>query len=202
MTTTRRNLLLGAAATFVLARTGLSPAFAQGFDAPGFVKNFGREMVDIVNGPVPDSQKSAQLASAVERSVDVDAIARFCLGGSVRTATPAQLTEYVRLFHRVLIRSVIGHLGEYKGVTFSIGRTLPNPNGEAVQSVVTRPSQAPANVQWVVANTPAGPKIVDVVAEGTSLRLTQRSDYASFLSHNGGNVAALIAAMQRQTGQG
>jgi phospholipid transport system substrate-binding protein len=42
------------------------------------------------------------------------------------------------------------------------------------------------------------PKIVDVVAEGTSLRLTQRSDYASYLSQHGNNVDALIAAMKAQ----
>jgi phospholipid transport system substrate-binding protein len=37
-----------------------------------------------------------------------------------------------------------------------------------------------------------------VVAEGTSLRLTQRSDYSSYLSHNGNNVDTLISAMRRQ----
>lgn len=200
MRITRRNLLLGAAATLVAARAGLVPAIAQATDAPGFVNAFGRELVGIVNGPVPDGQKAGQLAAAVERSVDVDTIAKFCLGRYARTATPAQLAEYSRLFHRVLIRNITGHLGEYRGVTFVVGRTLPNPDGQAVQSVVTRPSQAPAAVQWVVGTTPAGPKIVDVVAEGTSLRLTQRSDYASFLSRNGGDVATLISAMQRQVG--
>ena len=200
MTTTRRNLLLGAAATFVVARAGLLPAMAQGADAAGFVNAFGRELVGIVNGPTPDNQKAGLLAAAVERSVDIDTIAKFCLGRYARTATPAQLAEYSRLFHRVLIRSITGHLGEYKGVTFVVGRSLPNPDGQAVQSVVTRPSQAPAAVQWIVANTSAGPKIVDVVAEGTSLRLTQRSDYASFLSRNGGDVNTLLSAMQRQVG--
>ena len=39
---------------------------------------------------------------------------------------------------------------------------------------------------------------MDVVAEGTSLRLTQRSDYASYLTHNGNDVEKLIAAMRRQ----
>jgi phospholipid transport system substrate-binding protein len=38
-----------------------------------------------------------------------------------------------------------------------------------------------------------------VVAEGTSLRLTQRSDYTSFLSQHNGDVGALIAALKRQT---
>ena len=40
--------------------------------------------------------------------------------------------------------------------------------------------------------------MVDVIAEGTSLRLTQRSDYAAFLSHNNNNIQALIDAMKQQ----
>ena len=47
-----------------------------------------------------------------------------------------------------------------------------------------------------------GPKIVDVVAEGTSLRLTQRDDYASYLARNNDSVQALIDALKRQVGQG
>jgi phospholipid transport system substrate-binding protein len=37
-----------------------------------------------------------------------------------------------------------------------------------------------------------------VIAEGTSLRLTQRSDYAAFLSRNGNSVQALIDALKQQ----
>jgi phospholipid transport system substrate-binding protein len=42
------------------------------------------------------------------------------------------------------------------------------------------------------------PMVIDVIAEGTSLRLTQRCDYASFLSRNGNNVQALIDALRQQ----
>lgn len=202
MITTRRHLLLGAAATVLLARLAPGVAFAQASDPSGFVASFGRELVGIVNAPTSDSQKASQLAAAIERDVDIDAIARFCLGRYVRTATPAQLADYTQAFHHVLIHSIVGHLGEYRGVTFTVGRTVPNPEGQAVESVVTRPGQAPANVQWVVETNRGAPKVVDVLAEGTSLRLTQRSDYAGYLSHNGGDVSSLIAAMKRQASAG
>jgi phospholipid transport system substrate-binding protein len=42
------------------------------------------------------------------------------------------------------------------------------------------------------------PKIIDVIAEGTSLRLTQRQDYASYLTRNNNSVDALIDAMRQQ----
>ena len=68
-------------------------------------------------------------------------------------------------------------------------------------AVVNRPNNPPAKVDWVISMGSGGPKIVDVVAEGTSLRLTQRSDYASYITRNGNNVQALIDAMKQQAAQ-
>jgi phospholipid transport system substrate-binding protein len=53
-------------------------------------------------------------------------------------------------------------------------------------------------VQWVVNQVGGRPRVIDVVAEGTSLRLTQRSDYAAYLSRNNNSVDALISAMKQQ----
>ena len=41
-------------------------------------------------------------------------------------------------------------------------------------------------------------KVIDVIAEGTSLRLTQRSDYGAFLGRNNNDVQALINALKKQ----
>jgi phospholipid transport system substrate-binding protein len=50
----------------------------------------------------------------------------------------------------------------------------------------------------VVGFDTGSPKITDVIAEGISLRVTQRSDYVSFLQRNNGNIDALIDAVRRQ----
>ena len=70
-----------------------------------------------------------------------------------------------------------------------------------VSTTVVRPNNPPTAVDWIIANPTTSPKIIDVVAEGTSLRLTQRQDYASYLTHNNNNVDALIAAMKNQISQ-
>jgi phospholipid transport system substrate-binding protein len=57
-------------------------------------------------------------------------------------------------------------------------------------------------VQWVVENKDGTPLIIDLVAEGTSLRLTQRSDYASYLNHHDNNIATFITALQQQVAAG
>jgi phospholipid transport system substrate-binding protein len=86
-------------------------------------------------------------------------------------------------------------------VKFTIGRSRPQDDDEIVSSLVERPNNPPTNVDWVISNPTRSPKIIDVLAEGTSLRLTQRSDYASYLSHNNYDINALITAMRQQAEQ-
>jgi len=71
-------------------------------------------------------------------------------------------------------------------------------NDTVVDTTVARPGQAPAEVGWAVDDVNGSPKIVDVIVAGTSLRITERNDYASVVTSNGGQISALLSAMQSQ----
>ena len=196
MLTRRNTLLLGAAA---IATFAAGPrAWAQ--DATGFVINLGNQLATVVNGGGAYDDKKRRLAPLIEQAVDVDGIAQFCLGIYWRRATPQQQAEFNRLFHAVLLNNIGGKLGQFQGVTFRPTTTSQREGDSVVGTVIQRPNQQPNNVQWIVSTASGRPKIVDVQAEGVSLRLTQRNDYSAFLSRNGGNVDALLAAMRQQTG--
>jgi phospholipid transport system substrate-binding protein len=201
MMVSRRFLLtLGAIGAALAA---VPRAFAQpvgSAEATGFVRKLGDELVSVVNGAGSAAEKQAKMAPLVENSVDVDGIARFCLGRFWHSATPPQQQEFVHVFHKVLLDSIGSRLGEYQGVNFSMTQTVQREGATLVGTIITRPNQEPVHVQWLIEQIDGQPKIEDVLAEGTSLRLTQRSDYASYLTRNGGNVQALIAAMHRQVG--
>ena len=162
------------------------------------MRSFGDTLIGIVNSPASAAEKQRQLAPVIERGVDVDLIAQFCLGRFWRTASAAQRKDYTTLFHGVLINNILGHLGEYRGVTYTLTSTQDRGGDAYVGTIIHRPGQSDITVQWVVGDSGGRSRIVDVVAEGTSLRLTQRSDYTSYLSRNNNDVDALIAAMRRQ----
>jgi phospholipid transport system substrate-binding protein len=166
--------------------------------ATGFMRQTGDQMVQIINAGSSDEQKKSELQQVVDRVVDVNDIGRFCLGRYWRVANPAQQQEFLRLFHAVLMNNITSKIGEYRGVSFSLSRSTTRDGRVAVGTVIVRPNNAPANVQWIISFDSGSPKIVDVLAEGTSLRLTQRSDYASYLAHNNNDVNALITAMRHQ----
>ena len=118
-----------------------------------------------------------------------------------RIATPQQVTDYTRLFHDVLLNNITGKIGEFEGVTFRMTTTIQRGEDDLVGTSIKRPNQEPNNVQWVVESISGRLKIIDVIAEGPSLRVTQRSDYASYLSRNNNDVGARINAMRKQRGQ-
>ena len=196
--TFRRHLLLIAAASALFPIT----TRAQSTDkASAFVRLTGDKLVAVVNGPGSAASKRETMSQILDTSVDVDGIGRFCLGRYWRQATPQQQKQYLALFHEVLVTNITAKLGEYKGVTFTMGHAKQQDAETAVSTTVVRPNNPPTAVDWIIANPSTEPKIIDVVAEGTSLRLTQRQDYASYLTHNNNNVDALIAAMKTQVSQ-
>jgi len=197
-TVSRRALL-----AFVAVPAGfVRAAFAQGSGtASALVKSTGDQLVAIVNGPGTIAEKRPKLRAVIEANVDVDEIGRFALGRFWRVATPEQQKQYLPLFHDVLILNISGNLGDYQGVKFTMDGARARDDGEHVMTRVERPNNPPANVEWVVANSGRGAKIIDVIAEGTSMRLTQRSDYSSYLSRNNNNVQALIDALRQQAVQ-
>ncbi len=197
---TRRTLLICGLALPALAALGVAgPARADDSDqAVAFITKLGTDLIGVVNGPGPLADKQAALAQIVDRDVDVDGVGQFCLVSFWRIATPDQQRQSLSLFHDVQLRNVTGKIGDYPGVTFSIGRAQPREGAIAVDSIVTRPGNAPNAVQWLVSSASGGPKVIDVIAEGTSLRLTQRSDYLSYLSSHGSQVQALLDAIHRQ----
>jgi phospholipid transport system substrate-binding protein len=196
----RRHFLTLAAAT---ALVSFAPgARAQSTDkASAFVKMTGDRLVAVVNGAGSAQDKRAQMTQILNDAVDVDGIAKFCLGRFWRTASAAQQEAYVKLFHQVLVTNITAKLGEYKGVAFTMGRARTDGENDVVSTTVERPNNPPTAVDWVVTDINSKQKIIDVVAEGTSLRLTQRQDYASYLTHNNNNVDALISAMKNQVAQ-
>lgn len=196
----RRQFLTFAAATVLLTATG--PAWAESPEkASAFIKATGDRLVAVVNGPGTSASKRAEMTRILNDAVDVDGIAKFCLGRYWRTATPQQQQEFVRLFHEVLVTNITAKLGEYQGVSFTMGKARNQGEEDVVSTTVTRPNNPPTAVDWIIAQIGSQPRIIDVVAEGTSLRLTQRQDYASYLMHNNNNVDALISAMKNQVSQ-
>ena len=176
-------------------------AQSAGERAAAFVKTNADRIVTAMKMTGTPEEKRRVLGPIIDASIDVDGVARFCLGRFWRSASPDQQKRYVALFHQVLIGNITSKLGEYQDVRLTVGRSQARDDTEVVTTVLERPNNPPTTVDWIVTDAATNPKVIDVIAEGTSLRLTQRSDYAAYLTHNNSDVDALIKAMSQQLAQ-
>ena len=194
--------MIGAAAFFVTPPLPVRNAWAQpGEQAIGFIKSTADRLVAIVNAARSPQEKRRGLRDVLDAVVDLDDISRFCLGRFWRIATPDQQKQYTVLFHDLLVAQIFGHLGEYQGVRVTMGLARAFQDTEIVITTVARPGTPANRVDWVVTSTSAAPKIVDLIAEGISLRITQASDFATYLARHQYNVQDLIEAMRQKSAQ-
>jgi phospholipid transport system substrate-binding protein len=191
--------MIGTAAFLVAPRGLVGPAWAQADErAVAFVKGMSDQLVSIVNSSDQPQQKRRRLKEVIDASVDVDDIAHFCLGRFWRIATSDQQHEYLALFPDLLVALIASHLGEYQGLRITMGPARTAADTEIVITTVERPDKPTMQVDWVVATNTGSPKIVDLLAEGTSLRLTKGADFTSYLSRHQYNIHELVAGMRQQ----
>lgn len=170
--------------------------------AVDFIRQTGNEIADIAASGAPANERRQRLQNLVDRAADVEGAARFCLGRFWRKASPAQQGEYVGLFHTILMKVVLAHINAESAarttVRVTIGRPEVRQESVFVPTVVERSGNPPIQVTWAVSPDALHPRLIDVVAEGTSLRLTIRSDYSAFLMHHDNNIDALLQALREQ----
>lgn len=195
-----RRFILGAVAAAPILIAMGSPAmadFASPDAAKAFITQSGQKLVGIVNSS-SGTQRSEALRQLVNQIVAVDQVGDYVLGRYVNVATPQQHQQFQTLFHQLLSYNITYQINAYQGVAFTVNGATQQGNDMVVDTTITTPGKAPADVGWAVDEIGGQPKIIDVIVAGTSLRITTRNDYASVIADNGGQVSALLSAMQNQ----
>ncbi|MCQ0040816.1 MULTISPECIES: MlaC/ttg2D family ABC transporter substrate-binding protein [Acetobacteraceae] len=193
-----RRTILGAASLFALIPT-LAFATPSSDEAKAFVNDFGGKLVAVLNSDTSLAKKREALLPLLRANVDVPGIGRYCLGRYWRIATPEQQKLYLELFQDVLLNAVTARVGEYQNISVRLVDSVPSPAGQKVTLQISRPHQPPILMTAVIDGEP--PKVVDLYGEGASMRLTQRSDYTTYLTRHGGQVQTLIDALKHQLGR-
>ena len=103
----------------------------------------GNQLAAIVNGAQGAADKRRAITQVLESAVDVDGVARFCLGRFWRTASPDQQKRYLAAFHEVLVTNISAKLGEYKGVKLTVQHGRQQDDEAIITTVVERPNNPP-----------------------------------------------------------
>jgi phospholipid transport system substrate-binding protein len=197
-----RRFVLGAITTLpMLSLAPMAQAQVSAEAAKAFITSCGQQLVAVVNANTGTAEKAQQLQTLVNQMVAVDQVGDYVLGRYKNIATPAQYSQFQALFHQLLSNNITYQIKAYQGISFTVNGASVAGNDTVVDTTITRPGQAPADVGWAVDEVGGTPKIVDVIVAGTSLRITTRNDYASVITSNGGQVSALLTVMQNKINQ-
>lgn len=189
-------------------------AWAEGPAAPGvviaskdpaalFIRDVGRQFPQVVGDATTIEEKRRRLTPFIARVVDIEALSRFCLGRYWAQATPEQRSRYEALYLKSIVNNIAGRLSSYQDGLGHVVVQAPvvHPDGTYVPTLVKAADKPEVHVSWVVEADRNPMRIVDVVAEGMSLRLAKRSDFVAYLSRHDGDIASFLDALERQTSQ-
>jgi phospholipid transport system substrate-binding protein len=133
------------------------------------------------------------LLAVLEEGTDLTLLGRLVLGRYWRDANPQQRTMYLHLFRRYMAQTFVQRLRQYVGndlqqpaPEFQVVASRPVGNLDIlVQSRVLPPGTQPLRVDWRLRDRPDGPVVIDLIIEGISLLVTQRSEFAAVLERAG-----------------
>lgn len=182
--------------------TAASPAFADDADPAAVVRGLGDRAVSMLRDETLTPEMRAKtFRELLSEGFDMPRVARFALGRYWRRATDAQRDEYLSLFEDYVVGSYGARLSAYGGETLRIADWRPDGTGYAlVHSKIVRPEGPPIAVNWRLYEGEVGWRIVDVVVEGVSLSLVQRSEFTSVIRSGGGDIEALLGALRKKRG--
>ena len=173
---------------------------AQQDKAEAYVKKMTDTAVDFLsNEKLSQDEKTKKFEKLLDDHFDMRSIARFALGRYWRTATPKQQKEYIKLFDNMIVGIYSRRFSDYKGQAIDVVASRPEGKNDMLVSTIIKQDNGPdVQVDWRLRPGKSGLKVIDVVVEGVSMALTQRSDFASVIQRGGGDVQVLLAHLQEK----
>ncbi len=170
-----------------------------GAGAQKFIDGMAQRGLDfLANADLSSEQKSNEFRKLLQDSFDMETIGRFALGRYWRTATPEQRKEYQKLFREMIVKVYSERFRDYEGQRVEARSfRIDGDNDTMVTSFIIPPDGAEIQVDWRVRYKNSHYQIVDVIVEGVSMSVTQRSDFSSVIQRGGGDVQVLIDHLKK-----
>jgi phospholipid transport system substrate-binding protein len=168
-------------------------------DAVEFIDSLGNQALEVIRDGTSLSQKQTYFHQLFSQDFDLSAISRFVLGSHWRVASEAERQEFQRIFEDHVMMIYGPRHAEYRAQSLKVMGKRLDPDGLTVTSQIIRPlGVAPIPVNWRLSVSDCLYKISDIVIDGISMAMTQRSEFAQMIQRNGGQTESLLAAMRQR----
>ena len=188
------------AAFMVVAVMAAGRAHAQA-DAAAFIGRLAAYAVPVLTNPsVPQPQREQKFRELLDKGFDMRELSQLVLGRYWRQASPEERQEFVGLLEAYLIQIYADRFSEFQNVALEVGSTRRDQDTDFVSSTMRQASGPPVQLEWRVDRVGGRFVITDLVVEGVSMVITQRSEFASVIRQRGGQVSGLLDLLRQRTG--
>jgi len=128
---------------------------------------------------------------------DVNIIARSALGVDARRASPAQMKAFIAAFTGYIGRKYGKRFNEFVGGKIVVEKARKLKSYHEVIATAYLKGEAPFEVKYLVSDKSGKDLFFDMVIEGISLRLSERTEIGAMLDRRKGDIDGLIADLKK-----
>ncbi|MGH1447090.1 MAG: MlaC/ttg2D family ABC transporter substrate-binding protein [Cognatishimia sp.] len=190
----RRSFLAAVAATALVPMHALALTSSQAEVLVG-------KVVKDINAVIKSGKGLPSMIKDFERIFlrygDVQIIARSALGADARRLTKSQQKAYVSAFTGYISRKYGKRFNEFVGGRVEVDSTRKVKSFYEVRGTAYLKGESPFELNFLVSDKSGKNLFFDMVIEGISLRLTEKSEIGAMLDKRKGNLDALIADLKK-----
>lgn len=128
---------------------------------------------------------------------DVNIIARSTLGADANRVSAAQMRAFTEAFRGYIARKYGKRFNEFAGGRIEVNSVKPVKSWHEVKSTAYLRGQSPFEVSFLVSDRSGKDLFFDMIIEGISLRLSERTEIGAMLDRRNGDVNALIEDLKQ-----
>ena len=185
--------------SFFLWVQGISAAI-DSKQAETFMGEIGTQVIDLLTDKsISDQERADQFREILETKFNVKAIGKFVLGRYWKQATEEEKERFLELFKETTVASYATRFKDYTSEEFEVIGSRPEADGGiTILTRIIRSNNQNIPIDWKIFEKNGEMRIYDVILEGISMGITQRSEYASVIQQGGGGIESLNEALEKK----
>ena len=163
-----------------------------------FITSLTEQAIEqLTDASLPLSERERRFRGLFRANFNVPAMGRFALGRYWRKSRPEVRKAYLSAFEEVMVQGFTSIFAGYADTNFEVVfvQALKKTGQFKISSRIAPTKNEVFLIGWLVEHKNSQFRVLDVVAEGVSMAITLRSEYASVIRRSGRGVEGLIAQL-------
>ena len=174
--------------------------FADG--ARMFIEALTEDAITMLTGSdISREERAKRFRTLMNKNFSIRGIAKFVLGRQLRKASSEQKDKYLQLYEDLMVATYAERFAKYSGERLLVKRSEARSKKDAIvytTMVKAKNAADPLKVDWRVRVKGDTYTIVDVMVEGISMIMTQKSEFSSFMKSSGGDFDTFLVELKKR----